>query len=158
MSLLTTTLTINPAFLQEIKEDHHELWQLMDACRGLCKRGRTGHVPAHALAEALSSLRDRLSLHFALEEAYGYFEDAVAAAPQLTLRATQLRQEHGPLFTHLAQLVERAERVAYHQAPHEAVRAISLDFARFDRDLARHEATEDALILTAFTEELGAGG
>ena len=37
-------------------------------------------------------------MHFALEDAYGYFEDAVAEAPRLSDMAEQLHSEHDGLF------------------------------------------------------------
>jgi len=39
------------------------------------------------LVDWLSELRDQLALHFALEEAYGYFDEPLHVAPQLAEKA-----------------------------------------------------------------------
>jgi hypothetical protein len=64
------TLTINAAFLQEIKEDNRELRHLLDGCAALLARPDPAGIDPKRLAAMLSKLRDQLAMHFALEEAY----------------------------------------------------------------------------------------
>src|SRR5262245_61954266 len=95
MTVITTTgtVTVNAAFLQEIKEVNQELWSLLADLRHRCQRPI---APGHCrlLIDKLCQLRDQLALHFSLEEAYGYFEDPVEVAPQLSRQAEMLRSEH----------------------------------------------------------------
>ena len=77
MALATHTVSINPAFLQEIKDDHHELRQLMHHVSAMLSRPSWMRLEYDRLVELLTKLRDQLAMHFSLEEAYGYFEDAL---------------------------------------------------------------------------------
>ena len=99
MSVVTSTgtVTVNAAFLQEIKEVNQELWSLLAELRHRCQRPI---APGHCrqLIDKISLLRDQLALHFSLEEAYGYFDDPVDVAPQLSRQAEHLRSEHRELY------------------------------------------------------------
>ena len=122
MTVMTTTgtVTVNPAFLLEIKEVNQDLWRLLTELRHRCQRPL---APAHCrhLIDKLCQLRDQLALHFSLEEAYGYFEDPVEVAPQLCRQAEQLRGEHKELYLDFSDLIERAERMFYDEQ-HAALR------------------------------------
>jgi hypothetical protein len=157
MALVTSTVSINPAFLQEIKEDHHELRQLMHHAAAMLNRPRWMRVEYDRLFELFEKLRDQLAMHFALEEAYGYFEDSIREAPRLSRRAEELRSEHAQLFTNLCRLTESAEQLRYHEAAVEALATLSCDFSRFVTRFHDHELRESDLILEALNEELGAG-
>ena len=86
MTTAQRTLTINAAFLQEIKDDNRELKQLLDDCAERLAHASTGHVDPKRLVGSLARLRDQVALHFALEEAYGYFDDAIDVAPRSAAR------------------------------------------------------------------------
>src|SRR5687767_2315396 len=99
----TSTVTVNAAFLQEIKEVNQELWQLLAELHHRCIRP-ISPGQCKTLIDRLSELRDNLALHFALEEAYGYFEDPVHVAPQLSNRVEALRAEHKTLYCEFCRL------------------------------------------------------
>ena len=106
----TKTLGVNGAFLSEIKEDHFELRDL------LCKTDRAfeqrqRHRKPRELVYLLLALQDRLALHFSLEEAYGYCEDALEVAPRLGSKAAALRAQHQTLFVDFCHLVDDAEQL-----------------------------------------------
>ena len=107
---MTATVTVNPAFLQEIKEGNHELWQSLADLRHRCSCPITTGMCRH-LVNSLSELRDQLTLHFALEEAYGYFDEPLHVEPQLSEKAGRLRSEHQELYSELSDLVDQAERM-----------------------------------------------
>ena len=69
MALMTRTVSINPAFLQEIKEDHHELRQLMHHAAAMLNRPGWMRVEYGRLFDLFDKLRDQLAMHFALEKA-----------------------------------------------------------------------------------------
>src|SRR5262245_65894974 len=110
MTVLTgaATVTVNAAFLQEIKEVNQELWMLQADLR---HRFQRPVAPGHCrfLVDKLCLLRDQLALHFSLEEAYGYFDDPVDVAPQLSRAADRLRSAHKGLYLAVCGLVERSE-------------------------------------------------
>ena len=152
------TVAVNAAFLQEIKLDNTALRGLLEALRRLTSHGWTKTAQATRFTMFLGELRDQLALHFALEEAYGYFEDAVAQAPRLCERALSLREQHAELFTELCELVEEAETAtAAHLPLYRWANRLIVAFRRFDRRLKDHERAENALILAAFDDDLGVG-
>ncbi len=151
------TVTVNPAFLQEIKEDNHELRQLLaDACAAIS--GPVGtHMPSRQLADLLGSLRDQLAIHFALEEAYGYFEEPLSVAPRLSTKADALRNQHRDLYLEICELVDQAQRCAYHEGNGASLRKLAADFRAFISKLQEHESQENELVLEAFDEDIGVG-
>ena len=96
-------------------------------------------------------------MHFSLEEAYGYFEDAITVAPHLSKRAEALRSQHFDLYSELSRLVEKAEKLLYHEAADEAPRGLADGYRQFLNRFHEHEARESELILEAFDEDLGTG-
>jgi hypothetical protein len=152
----TGTITVNAAFLQEIKEVNQELWQLL---RDLRHRSQRPIAPGHcrALIDLLCQFRDQLALHFALEEAYGYFDDPVEVAPQLGRRAEQLRGEHKGLYLDFCDLVDRAERMFYDEQHAALALWIGPEFLAFDERLRSHEEREKELIFEAYDADIGVG-
>jgi hypothetical protein len=155
-ALLTGTVTVNAAFLQEIKEVNQELWQRLEEMRHRCQRPL---APAHCrhLVERLSELRDQLALHFALEEAYGYFDDPVEVAPRLSYAAENLRNEHRQLYMRLTHIVERAERLMRSEQLATLALWIGPEFLEFDEALRDHESRENELIYEAYDTDIGTG-
>jgi hypothetical protein len=152
----TGTVTVNAAFLQEIKEVNAELWALLEDLRHRCQRPI---APAHCrtLIDKLSQFRDQLALHFSLEEAYGYFEDPVDVAPQLSRQAEQLRAEHRDLYLAFCDLGERAERMYYDQQHAALALWLGPQFLELDRRLRHHEERENELICEAYDGDIGVG-
>jgi len=151
------TLTINAAFLQEIKDDNRELKLLLQECAAQLAPAGAARIDPALLVPALARLRDQLAMHFALEESYGYFDDAIDVAPRLSRQAETLRSQHSELYVALCAVVERAEQLLYHESGAVAAREIAGEFAEFHRQLQQHEASEDALIMQVVNEEIGGG-
>lgn len=155
MASIVQTITLAPAFMQEIKEDDRRLNQLMSDFRQFVARGAPTHSEALQLASLVLDVRGRVAFHFALEEAYGYFEDPVAVAPRLCERVDGLRAEHGELFEEISRIVEMFEDSEPDLPADIAnVQEMCRGFlSRFDA----HEAAENALIAQAFNEDIGVG-
>ena len=153
---LTGTVTVNAAFMQEIKDVNQELWALLRELRHRCQRPI---APAHGrhLIDRMCQLRDQLALHFSLEEAYGYFDDPVDVAPQLSNQAEHLRAEHKELYTELCDLIERGERMFYDEQHAELALWIGPEFLAFDQQLREHEDRESELITEAYSGDIGVG-
>lgn len=157
MSIAVGTVTINAAFLQEIKEDNHELAELLETASATFSLARVVRTPPRQFVNLLSRLRDRLATHFALEEAFGYFEEAIAVAPQLSRRADDLRNEHRTLFLEVCDLVEEAERLLYRETTSGAAKELANKFRSFHCALQEHEASENELILDSLDCDIGVG-
>jgi hemerythrin HHE cation binding domain-containing protein len=157
MALATHTVSINPAFLSEIKEDHHELRQLLHHVGAMLNRPAWMSMETARLVELFAKLRDQLAMHFSLEEAYGYFEDAISGAPHLSRRAESLRAQHAELFSELCRLAERSEQLPYEKSPARLMSSLSEGFFHFADNLQEHEARESDLILEAMNQDIGTG-
>jgi hypothetical protein len=154
--VMTRTVTVNAAFLQEIKDVNQELWQRLEEMRHRCQRPIAPANCRH-LVDRLSQLRDQLALHFALEEAYGYFDDPVEVAPRLSYAAETLRNEHRRLYTDLTHIVERGERLLCSEQLATLALWIGPQFLEFDEALRDHESRENDLIYEAYDTDIGAG-
>lgn len=152
----TAAVAVNAAFLQEIKEVNQELWMLQADLR---HRFQRPVAPGHSrfLIDKLCLFRDQLALHFSLEEAYGYFDDPVDVAPQLSRAADRLRAEHKGLYLDLCELVERAERMFYDEQHAALALWLCPQFLEFDDRLRSHEERENELIVDAYDADIGVG-
>jgi hypothetical protein len=152
----TGTVTVNAAFLQEIKEVNQELWTLLADLRHRCQRP-IAPGQCRQLIDKLCQLRDQLALHFSLEEAYGYFDDPVDVAPQLGRLAEHLRAEHKDLYLDFCEIVERGERMFYDEQHAALALWIGPEFLGLDRRLRHHEECENELIMDAYDGDIGVG-
>jgi len=152
----TGTVTVNPAFLQEIKEVNAELWTLLADLRHRCQRP-IAPGQCRLLIDKLCQFRDQLALHFSLEEAYGYFEDPLDVAPQLSRQAEKLRDEHRGLYTDFCDLVDHAERMFYDEQHAALALWIGPQFLDLDQRLRSHEERENELICEAYDGDIGVG-
>lgn len=156
MAIVTATVGVNAAFLQEIKDDNIRLRQQLEELREVF------HMPViHGghflkLMGMFDQLRDQLAMHFALEEAYGYFEDPVSVAPRLARQAGLLRNQHRTLFVWVCDLSEAAEQLR-DQGAEARLEMLREAFWNFDEELRRHEDAENSLILQAFDDDIGVG-
>jgi hypothetical protein len=142
---LSTTLAINPAFLQEIKDSNAELWETLERIRGLYEPRLTRAKTAHELVRLLDDLRDQLALQFSLEEAYGYLE---VPTPERAsgARAEHARRQHCALYLDLSELCERAEELQYRGLASEQLGLLIEETQSFEARLQAHEAIENQLI------------
>ncbi|MCE9548736.1 MAG: hemerythrin domain-containing protein [Planctomycetia bacterium] len=157
MAIVIRTVTVNAAFLQEIKEDNQQLRELLHATREFCTNCRGEPADPRTIAELFESLRDQLALHFTLEDAYGYFEDALAESPRLCEHAHLLRDQHATLFVAIRDLAEQADCLRYGRPSVRQLLALADAFLEFDRHLREHEEAEDELIMAAFEDDIGVG-
>ncbi|MFG0286535.1 MAG: hemerythrin domain-containing protein [Rhodopirellula sp. JB044] len=158
-------LTVNAAFLKDIKEDNRDLKILMDRLRVLTQplEAAANHWPE--LIGLFEDLRDQLALHFGLEEAYGYFDEAIGPDVELSVTADFLRSQHAVLFEEARHLAEAAAAACTGDTPIEgttpevttAQEKILRRFEGFVMQFNEHEEAELKLILDALEEDLGVG-
>jgi hypothetical protein len=157
MRISTGTLTINPAFLQDIKDDNIHLKELLAATSTAFSVKASSMIRPRALTDLMSRLRDQLATHFSLEEFFGYFDDAIDAAPRLSAEADLLRCQHEDLYLSITELAEDAERLLYGPVPENALSDLAKRFQAFYEQLMAHEESENELIARAFYEDIGVG-
>ncbi|QDV70918.1 hypothetical protein Poly24_46510 [Rosistilla carotiformis] len=144
------TLTVNPAFLQEIKESNHELWDTLHQVRQTCEEGGLRSEIAKRLVRLLDQLRDHLSLQFALEESYGYIECPGTIERRISETAERAQAQHCRLFLQLTDLCELAEELQYRGFAANEVERLIDETQAFDMALQEHERCEDDLIEIAY--------
>ena len=151
----TRQLTVNAAFLKEIKDDNKQLKQIWDQIIPIADRTETASNHWRELIGLFAELRDQLALHFSLEEAYGYFDDAVDAAPQLSTIAECLRSEHPDLFAQIRDLADGAAEIRSDRT--EEIEDYVHLFQKFRKQFEAHEEAELKLILEALDDDIGVG-
>jgi len=157
MTTMTGTVTLNAAFFQEIKDDNERLQELQRELREIFSVDRPLGVSRFAIIDLLAELRDHLATHFALEEAFGYFDDPADVAPHLSEEAEALRAQHSELFVEVCRLADRAMDLLGEHATLANYREIARMFREFDARLRRHEVQENNLIMLAFNNDIGTG-
>lgn len=153
----TQTVTVNAAFLEEVKEVNLELWQLMRETRMLLNDPSQRPLNPHRLLGRLVRLQDNIAMHFALEEFYGYFDDPLAVQPRLSEAALCLREEHSGLYLQLSELIELVEAHVHRRTVCRVLRAVRERFNTFVGEFTEHELRERELILEVYDGDIGEG-
>ena len=151
---LAAGITINVAFLQEIKNDNLPLRQLIDT---VAKDFR--HYPPmqpQTAMELLYRVREELETYFTLEEQLGYFNQAAIHNPSVSRCAAALMSEHEQIFLQLNDVIERVEQVVYRETEASMYEVDNL-FQQFRSELALHEQCEMELMMQFCNEEFGVG-
>ena len=154
-AITTRRLAVNAAFLKEIKDDNLQLKLLLDQISSLTGHCQTAINHWPELIQLFDGLRDQIALHFALEEAYGYFDDAIGTEPQLSAMAECLRSEHGKLFESIRHIADRSREISGDKE--EEVTRLLNRIATFRESLEKHEEAELDLILKALDDDIGVG-
>ena len=140
------TLTVNPAFLQEIKDSNPDLWHLVHELRQTCHSSDQPATLTRKLVRQLDDLRDAIALQFALEESYGFLEVPTSMGTVIDELSAKAHGQHCQLYLQLSELAEQAEELQYRGVAidrfHDLVRATEA----FDQQLREHEALESRLI------------
>ena len=159
-------VTINVAFLQEIKSDfgfrdllNTVYFQLKPgAARTIVDGDPEQRISPRVAAEMLGELRDGLETYFALEEFYGYFEQSAVQNPCVSQKALGLQSEHEALFLKLNQIVETVQQIVYHEAgPEITMDQVAEELESFCIQLAHHEQAEMDLMMRLCNEDFGVG-
>ena len=154
-AISTRQLTVNAAFLKEIKDDNQHLKTLWDQITPIAQRPETVENHWTELIDLFEELRDQLALHFSLEEAYGYFDEAVDIAPQLSTVAECLRSQHPKLFSQVRDLADYMTEVNPDQDA--SLSGVVQRFGDFRKQFESHEEAEVKLILQAMDDDIGVG-
>ena len=154
---VTRTITINPAFLAEVKDLHRDLWDGLRALQDMCAAPITLEGKCFEFIARLNDLRDKLALQFSLEEAYGYFDDPAFCCPTFARRARDLMSEHRDLYREIAQIADQAEELLSHRDLAALTTVIPVTFEQFARRLRNHESEETKLTHDGLMQDIGGG-
>ena len=149
-STATTTLVVNPAFLQEIKDSNPDLWQTVHELRQVCECEDEPAKVSHQLTRLLDGLRDQIALQFSLEESYGYVAVPDHPSQVLSDLAARTQSQHGMLYMQLSDLAEQAEELQYRGVEPSQLRILVERTREFDAELREHERIENDLIERSF--------
>lgn len=149
-------LTLNAAFLREIKEDNVAFRQLLDDCLAVVSTASRRSI--RDVTDKLLDLRDELETYFALEEFYGYFRSALEIDSSVSVKAHALEKQHEDLFVHLCGIVDHCEQLLYGEAPPElTLKKVASEFTAFYQALIVHEQAEHELLIKLNNQDTGGG-
>ena len=157
MAVRTRTLTINAAFLADIKEDNRRLRSLLSTALEQTVLRSHYRMITRDRVELYIALRDQLALHFTLEDAFGYFRDALEENPRLSNRAERLHAQHDTLYCEMCELVDLSEQILYGENGAETTERLTERFLGFYERFTAHERDENDLIFAAFDDDIGVG-
>lgn len=146
---------VNAAFLHEIKEDDVRFRELASRLRASAWIRPFYLTRLPSLAQLLADFRDQLAFHFALEEAYGYFDDALVESPHLSAKASSLRGEHSPLYERACFLAATADDMVVQRPCVRSVARLRRKTRAMVEQLEAHERGEIQLIQEAANVDLG---
>lgn len=148
-------VTMNVAFMNEIKQD----FDFRETLNAVCHRlNSQPEISARDAAKELATLRDQLETYFAMEEFYGYFQQAATTNPRVNLQADVLRSDHESLFLQLNELVDLAEQIVYRECSKKiTIRDLAEKLDSFCQTLAEHEQDEMELMMRLHNEDFGVG-
>lgn len=149
-------LTLNVAFLHEIKQDSTQPHVVIRRLQKTMSRHEP--VSPRLIVDELGWLRDELETHFALEEFYGYFESALLIDSQISAQASGLKSQHETIYLDLCELIELAESALYRETAMEtAWPALAAGFRSFVQNFNEHEQSEQELMMRLCNEDVGVG-
>lgn len=150
-------VSVNAAFLQEIKDVHTELWELLDETREMCRQRVRSESWQFRFANSMEELRDLFALHFALEEGFGYFDNPVFVDMEIAKRAMQLKSDHQFLYCEISDICEWIDVMRHDGTLMKQLAEVNLRFDSFCDQLEKHEEREQSLIYDSFNSDMGTG-
>ncbi|QDU05493.1 hypothetical protein V6x_52300 [Gimesia chilikensis] len=146
-------ITVNAAFLQEIKDNNLQLDELLELLNTLCSVNDKTFLEPKRFSELIHELRDLLAMHFSLEDALGYFIGPSNIIPVLSKEATRLKSQHEELYLEVSAIAENADTLLASEHSENVSTNLIRRFRSFYEDLRKHESEEYDLILIAYYEE-----
>lgn len=140
-------VTINAAFLQEVKEESWELWESLHRLRDATQQMRAPlSVELNKWVSKLADVRSELATEFSLEETYGYITQVAQpySGPGRNPAATRL--QHAELYLQLSELCEQIEVAQYRGTLMRDFQTYADEFQEFLEALRNHEYEEARLI------------
>ena len=142
-----TTIGVNAAFLQEVKDSNLPLWSTLHELRELPSSSLEPIEASRILVTKLGDLREHMALEFTLEETYGYIHTPSSRQTVCGhADASAARMQHGELYLEVHDLCEQAEEAQYRGTISRDLAAFVKAFREFDENFRAHEELEAELI------------
>jgi hypothetical protein len=142
-----TTVGVNAAFLQEVKDSNPQLWATLRDLRELAATRESSPAVSRVFVTRLGELRDCLGLGFSLEETYGYIEGGTFPSSLFGVAdAATAKMQHRDLYLQLHELCETVEEAQYRGTICRDLPMFKGTFEAFDCCFRAHEDLEAELI------------
>ena len=147
----TELMSVNPAFLQEIKDSNPDYWKSIENIQHICHNPDDPTAVCRSLVKGIDELRDNVALQFSLEESYGYIvvgdrRDFGARPTPITEKTARTQSEHRKLYIRLSELAELAEELQYRGVEFPSLLRLVDQVSEFVGRLQLHERDEAHLI------------
>jgi hypothetical protein len=109
-------------------------------------------IMAEEVLQLLRELQNELTLHFASEEADGFFDEVITLAPRLQNRANQLCVEHEQMLYQVGELYRFAAAGSLSMPWWEELGSRCHEFSK---QLMHHESEEHKLLQQTLQEDIG---
>jgi hypothetical protein len=139
-------VTINAAFLQEVKEANSQVWDTLFQLRIGSQVDCPSEEKIHWWVHKLTEFRKQLSVEFALEETYGYLSRVVRQHISIGVDPAEPLKQHKDLYLQLIDLCEQVEQAQYSGTVIRDFKIHVAAFLEFDVMLAEHEKIESQMI------------
>tara|TARA_R110002095_G_scaffold76879_3_gene65805 strand:+ start:2224 stop:2739 length:516 start_codon:yes stop_codon:yes gene_type:complete len=146
-------VTINAAFLKEIKDDNLNLYSLLENLRSFWLVNDPLVLNPEWFSALVNQLRDQLAIHFALEETFGYFDHPVIFDVFLSEEAKRLKDQHVELYLEINLIAEKSEEMLYPDFNETSYTTLVNQFKKFYQSFQQHEVAEFDLIMRVSHEE-----
>jgi iron-sulfur cluster repair protein YtfE (RIC family) len=157
-ALTSDSITINAAFLQEIKQDNVQFRDIVHEITSFVQIGAYLKSDTSVLVKHIKELRDQLATHFALEETYGYFACPLNVPPELSQRVERVRAEHDEIRIELTDILNQALQLNPVSAAGGRQTIVLNRLRHLLERLDAHERRENELIQRAFNDDVGGAG
>ena len=147
----TSLMSVNPAFLQEIKDSNLDYFESIRRIRHICHSSDDPPEACRTLVKALDHLRDVVALQFSLEESYGYMivgdlRDFGTTETPITRQSAACHCEHRNLYIQLSELAELAQELQYRGVEQSTFIDLCSQVSYYADQLMNHERGEAELI------------
>lgn len=144
---LKTTVGVNAAFLQEVKDSNPQLWATLRELRELTTSREDSQDISRTFVTRLGELRDCLGLGFSLEETYGYIQGVNFPSSLFGIAdALTVKMQHRDLYLRLHEICEMVEEAQYRGTICRDLPMFKESFETFDSCFRAHEDLESELI------------
>ncbi len=141
-----TTLGVNAAFLQEVKDSNLPLWATLRELRELAANVTDRIEASRQFVNRLDELRDSIGLQFSLEETYGFVSGVRSTVAFGCGDARDAQMQHRELYLQLHELCEQVEEAQYRGTISRDFGEYYSSFEAFDACFRAHEELEAELI------------
>lgn len=135
--------------------EHRELMKrVADVVKWWTELEQIGIPHYHEMGTRLEALRHHLAEHMAEEEKGGYLAEALEVAPRFSREAEELRLQHAEILQAFDDFIGR---LMEKEPPFASWQEVRDEFDTLMNTVRQHERRENAIVQSAFGDDLGRG-